>query len=67
VRKQLASELAGRKSKTITSKANADVFVLYQAVVGELKTDSGFADLYDRYLSQDQVYYKYITDAAQGA
>ena len=70
VRTQLSNILSQRKVKTLTAKANADVSALYEAVVGQLKQDDiGFADLYDRYLSQDQVYYKYISDAAanQGA
>ena len=69
VRTQLSNILANRPTKTITAKANADVMGLYEAVVGQLKQeDIGFADIYDRYLSQDQVYYKYISDvAAKGA
>lgn len=69
VRTQLSNALAKRQIKTITAKANSDVYALYEAVVGQLKQeDIGFADIYDRYLSQDQVYYKYISDvAAKGA
>jgi hypothetical protein len=69
VRNQLSNVLAKRQVKTITANANADVYALYEAVVGQLKQeDIGFGDIYDRYLSQDQVYYKYISDvAAKGA
>jgi hypothetical protein len=69
VRKQLANILAGRDAKTLTARANADVAAFYDAIVGQLKDDDiGFADIYDRYLSQDQVYYPIISAAAaQGA
>jgi len=64
VRNQLSNVLANRQSKSITAKANADVAGIYEAVVTALKKDVQFGDIYDRYLSQDQVYYKYISDIA---
>ena len=64
VRNQLSNVLASRQSKSITAKANADVAGIYEAVVTALKKDVQFGDIYDRYLSQDQVYYKYISDIA---
>jgi hypothetical protein len=67
VRSQLGKILAGRKAKTITAKANYDVQAIYNAYVQSLKVDAGFADIYDRYLSQDQVYYKNISDIAAQA
>jgi hypothetical protein len=64
VRSQLSNVLANRKAKSITAKSNADVAGIYDAVVTALKKDVQFGDIYDRYLSQDQVYYKYISDIA---
>lgn len=68
IRNQLSDILSQRKSKTITAKANRDVYAIYQATVTALKQgDIGFSDIYDRYLSQDQVYYKYISDVGAQA
>ena len=62
-RKALAQELAGRKVKSITAKANTDLKFLYDGFVNKLKQDDklGFAYIYDRFLSQDLVYDKYLT------
>jgi hypothetical protein len=63
VRKAIATELAGRKVKSINAKANTDLRFLYDGVVNKLKQDDklGFAYIYDRFLSQDLVYDKYLT------
>lgn len=63
VRKQIAQELAKRKVKGIDAKGNIDLKVTYDAVVNKLKNDDkmGFAYIYDRFLSQDLVYDKYLT------
>jgi hypothetical protein len=62
-RRVIASQLATREAKSITAKKNADLKVLYDAVVNKLKNDDkmGFSYLYDRFLSQDLVYDKYLT------
>jgi hypothetical protein len=63
VRKRLARELSRRDVKSIDAKANADIRYYYDAVVAKLKNDDkmGFAYLYDRFLSQDLVFDKYLT------
>lgn len=63
IRKVIANELSQREVRSIDAKANADLRVLYDAVVNKLKNDDkmGFSYLYDRFLSQDLVYDKYLT------
>jgi len=62
-RRAASSELAGREVKSINAKANADIRYYYDAIVNKLKNDDplGFSYLYDRFLSQDLVYDKYLT------
>ena len=62
-RKALAQELSGRKVKSIDAKANTDLRFIYDGIVNKLKQDDklGFAYVYDRFLSQDLVYDKYLT------
>ena len=62
-RQGIAAELAARPVKSIDAKANKDIRILYDGIVNKLKKDdpTGFAYLYDRYLSQDLVYDKYLT------
>lgn len=68
MRQAMASELANRQVKSIDSKSNKDVKFVYDSVVNKLKQDDplGFAYLYDRFLSQDLVYDKYLTPKAEG-
>jgi hypothetical protein len=63
LRKQIAAQLSTREVKSIDAKANADMKYVYDQVVSKLKNDDklGFAYLYDRFLSQDLVYDKYLT------
>jgi hypothetical protein len=63
LRKAIAAELASRKVKSITAKANIDIKLIYDGTVNKLKQDDklGFAYVYDRFLSQDLVYDKYLT------
>ncbi len=63
IRKQIAKTLASRPTKGIEAKDNADIKLIYDAVVNKLKQDDkmGFAYVYDRFLSQDLVYDKYLT------
>jgi hypothetical protein len=59
LRDQIASELAYRESKSITAQTNEDLKYKLDYYVNELKTDDiGFADIYDRFLSQDTIYDK---------
>jgi len=62
-RKTIATELSKRDVKSIDAKANADLKYYYDAMVNKLKQDDklGFSYLYDRFLSQDLVYDKYLT------
>ena len=62
-RKVMAKELASREVKSIDAKSNIDVRFVYDGFVHKLKKDDpvGFAYLYDRFLSQDLVYEKYLT------
>ena len=63
LRKALAQELASREVKSINAKANIDLRFIYDGTVNKLKQDDklGFAYVYDRFLSQDLVYDKYLT------
>lgn len=61
LRNQVAKELEKRKTKTLGAKANIELAKAFDAAIGRLKQDDiGFSDLYDRFLSQDKVYDKYI-------
>jgi hypothetical protein len=58
-REQLAQVLAARNSGGINNQANADVNAVYEAIVTKLKQDDiNFSIMYDRFLSQDNVYDK---------
>lgn len=63
LRKAVAQELAKRDVKSINAKANMDLRMIYDGTVNKLKQDDklGFAYVYDRFLSQDLVYDKYLT------
>jgi hypothetical protein len=63
LRKAIAAELSNRKVKSINAKANVDMKFIYDGTVNKLKQDDklGFAYVYDRFLSQDLVYDKYLT------
>jgi len=62
-RQGIAEELSKRPVKSIDAKANKDIRIFYDGLVNKLKKDdpTGFAYLYDRFLSQDLVYDKYLT------
>lgn len=65
VRDILASKLAQRTSGSIDAKSNKDLKLFQEILVQKLKQDDlGFADVYDRFLSQDKIYYKAISKAA---
>jgi hypothetical protein len=63
IRKAIAAELAKREVKSIGAKKNIDLKMIYDGTVNKLKQDDklGFAYVYDRFLSQDLVYDKYLT------
>lgn len=63
IRKLIAKELLNREAKSIDAKSNADIRFIYDGLVNKLKQDDklGFAYLYDRFLSQDLIYDKYLT------
>lgn len=61
IRNMLAMQLAERSSANIDAKSNGDIRFVYDSFVKKLKSDDiGFSDMYDRYLSQDTVYNKYL-------
>ena len=62
-RKRIANELSKREVKSITAKSNIDLKVIYDGLVNKLKDGDklGFAYVYDRFLSQDLVFDKYLT------
>jgi hypothetical protein len=61
VRDQIAVTLSGRKSGNIDAKENADLRNILEYYVSQLKGgDIQFSTIYDRYLSQDKVYDKYL-------
>ena len=62
-RKAIAAELAKREVKSIDAKANVDLKFIYDGMVNKLKQDDklGFSYLYERFLSQDLLYDKYLT------
>jgi hypothetical protein len=63
LRRDISSQLIARDVKSIDAKANKDLRYVYDAVVNKLKSDDklGFSYLYDRFLSQDLVFDKYLT------
>jgi len=63
IRQKIAAELSVREVKSIDAKKNQDLRLIYDLVVNKLKNDDkmGFSYLYDRFLSQDLVFDKYLT------
>jgi len=62
MRKEVASYLATQDVKNIDSVSNADAKFYYDGKVRQFKKDDiGFADIYDRYFSNDPVYDKVFT------
>lgn len=65
-RDNVAQVLALRKVKSIDSKSNNDLAIIYGAIVQKLKDDDiGFSDIYDRYFSNDPVYDKVYTEVSK--
>ena len=66
IRDVFATKLAQRQSGSLSAKSNTDLQLAYDLFVQKLKQDDlGFADVYDRFLSQDKIYYKAITKVAR--
>lgn len=61
VRDSVSATLAGRTSKNINAKENADILMTLDYYVNQLKIgDIEFANIYDRFLSQDIIYDRYL-------
>jgi hypothetical protein len=62
VRDSIASSLSGRASSNIDAKENQDLRIVLDYYVNQLKAgDLEFANIYDRFLSQDRIYDKYLS------
>jgi hypothetical protein len=61
-----AAKLAQRQSGSLSANSNKDLQLVYDVFIQKLKQDDlGFADVYDRFLSQDKLYYKALTKVAR--
>lgn len=61
IRDNIAYRLSGRESNNIDAKSNADLRMILDYYVSQLKSgDIEFANIYDRFLSQDRIYDKYL-------
>jgi hypothetical protein len=61
IRDSVGRALAARPSSAITSAENADLKLSFDYYVNQLKQgDVEFADIYERFLSQDKIYDKYL-------
>jgi hypothetical protein len=65
-RKSIAQELLSREAKSLDAKSNADLRIVFDAIVNKLKQDDklGFTYIYDRFLSQDLTLDKHLTPKA---
>lgn len=61
VRDELARKLQGRAVKSIDAKSNMDLRLMLDFYVSQLKGgDVEFADIYERYLSRDMIFDRYL-------
>ena len=61
IRDEFANKLRGRAVQSIDAKANADLRMMFDFYVTQLRRgDVEFADIYDRYLSRDMIFDKYL-------
>ena len=61
LRDSISNTLSGRSSKNINAKDNADILMTLDYYVNQLKAgDIEFANIYDRFLSQDIIYDRYL-------
>jgi hypothetical protein len=65
-RKSIAQELLSREAKSLNAKSNADLRIVFDAIINKLKQDDklGFTYIYDRFLSQDLTVDKQLTPKA---
>ena len=65
-RKSIAQELLSREVKSLNAKSNADLRIVFDAIINKLKQDDklGFTYIYDRFLSQDLTVDKQLTPKA---
>jgi hypothetical protein len=65
-RKSIAQELLSREAKSLNAKSNADLRIIFDAIINKLKQDDklGFTYIYDRFLSQDLTVDKQLTPRA---
>jgi hypothetical protein len=61
IRDEFAMKLQARAVQSIDAKANVDLRLMFDFYVSQLKRgDVEFADIYDRYLSRDMIFDKYL-------
>lgn len=61
IRDNIATSLKGRASGNIDAKQNQDLRMVLDYYINQLKAgDLEFANIYDRFLSQDRIYDKYL-------
>ena len=61
IRDSIASSLSARPSSNIDAKQNQDLRMVLDYYINQLKAgDLEFANIYDRFLSQDRIYDKYL-------
>ena len=61
IRDSISNTLSGRSSKNINAKENIDILMTLDYYVNQLKAgDIEFANIYDRFLSQDIIYDRYL-------
>ena len=61
IREEFAKKLRGRQVSSIDAKSNADLKLMLDFYVNQLKRgDVQFADIYERYLSRDMIFDRYL-------
>jgi hypothetical protein len=61
IRDEFARKLQARSVKSLDAKANADLRLMFDFYVSQLKGgDVEFADIYERYLSRDMIFDRYL-------
>ncbi len=61
IREEFAKKLRGRQVSSIDAKSNADLRLMLDFYVNQLKRgDVQFADIYERYLSRDMIFDRYL-------
>lgn len=61
IRDEFAAKLKGRAVQNIDAKSNIDLRLMFDFYVNQLKRgDVEFSDIYDRYLSRDMIFDRYL-------